>query len=112
MRNINYLDNCNETDNEIITDSVNYLYAVAVLDNNIHAIARLNLFVREKNIDINRINVIKHIYYEICSREYEYFLKRGARVEHYSFTDRMKDMYIHRYWHIFKMFDIPTYYSD
>lgn len=89
-------------------NGIEKLYAKFILENSIRDIAQLNLLVREHNINIGRYNVIANIYYDICRRDYEFWKTKHATVCHHDFEGKNAENYISKYWHIFKMFDIPT----
>lgn len=97
-----YLENDIFLEKRELSDIVETFYGCAISTNNIKIIALLNLFVREYNVKINKFNVIYEIYYADFRNEYsrqkELF---GCRIELGSFTQKIQEEYIHKYWCMF-----------
>jgi hypothetical protein len=98
-----YLDHNIFLERRTVKDIIETFYGSAISANNIQIISLLNLFVRENNISINKFNVITEIYYADFRYEYDKQLKLyGCRIELGTFSDKIQEEYIHKYWSIFK----------
>ncbi len=98
-----YLDYNIFLEKRLVSEIIETFYGSAISANNIQIIALLNLFVRENNIKINKSNVIDEIYYANFRNEYEYQLKLyGCRIELDSFSNKIQEEYIFKYWNIFE----------
>ena len=65
-------------------------------------IALINLFVRENNICVSKLNIIREIYNAECVNEYKKGLLYGCRMQFNTFRDKIKDEYIQRYSYLFE----------
>ena len=75
-------------------DCVERFYGIAISQSNNIIIAILNLFVREHNIKIKKMNVLSEIYYADCRQKYS---------DPIDFNNKeIQDKCIFQYNHIFK----------
>ncbi len=78
-------------------------YAIAISLNNINAIALLNIFVRENNIIVNKLKILEQIYNYRCRVEYsKIHAVDGTRAEFKPYSADIENMYIRKYWNMFK----------
>jgi|GEM_PF-5737194 len=79
---------------ELVIWTIEQLLGEAIFINNILIISKLNSFIDEFNLKINKINVIKNIYYAEC--------RNNRNKSTISFVDlkRIRDEYIFRYYWI------------
>jgi hypothetical protein len=58
---------------------------------------------RDNNIKINKLNIIKEIYYADCRNEYDKRLELyDCRIEMGIFSGKIEEEYIDRYWNMFE----------
>lgn len=96
-----YLENNIFLEKRQLTEIIETFYGCAISANNIQIISLLNLFVRENNIKINKLNVIEEIYYADFRYEYDKKKLYGFRIELGSFNNKIQQEYICKYWSMF-----------
>lgn len=82
---------------------VERFYGIAISESNNIIIAILNLFVREHNIKIKKMNILSEIYYADCRKKYsEEKENRMLLSEPVDFNKDIQDKYIFQYNDIFE----------
>ena len=99
---INYLIH----NDEYLINNINYIetfYGTAISYSNNQIISLLNLFVREHNIKINKMNILQEIYYSDYRKQYSEEKNRMLLSDPIDFNNKeIQDKYIFQYMNIFK----------
>jgi hypothetical protein len=92
-----YLDNDIFLEDASMTQIIETLYGCAV------SVINIQIISFENNIKINKLNIIKEIYYADCINEYTKRLELyDCRIEMSIFSGKIEEEYIDRYWNMFE----------
>ena len=93
---------------QLLIKNPNYIemfYGSAISASNLQNISLLNLFTREHNIILNRMNIIEEIYWADFREEYAKRRNLDILISPVIFNDSipLQEKYIEKYWPIFKL---------